>query len=196
MKCNRDTRRTVVGSLLVFLLAGCGDLVVIHDLGSSGSAHGWHWDDFSLGGHMPLRVLGNPTARNQDQFVSRLAALMSRSVFGNPVAFDPAPGARAPYGQSVVMLFGSEATDFAIDPCKAGKSAAPPAARNPIVAFAAMCIADEPVRIVRGRVGVRDGDTDRALDALVPDVLYALTRRRGFGGGGNDGGGGGGGGGG
>ncbi len=142
---------------------------------------------------MPLRVLGNPTARDQDQFEARLAALMSRSVFGNPVVFDPAPGAKARYGQSVVMLFGSEATKFTILPCEQSESARPRAARNPIVVFAAMCIANETLRTVKGRVGVTDGDADRALDAVVPEVLLALIRRRGSGMGGDGGDGGGGG---
>jgi hypothetical protein len=192
MTSDRRAIRTATVWLLAFLLTGCGGLVVVQETGSADGSRGWNWFNFSQGGRLPLRVLGNPTARNQDQFETRLASLMSQSVFGNPVEFDPAPGATAPYGQSVVMLFGSDATNFAIDPCERQDSAPPQAARNPIVVFAALCIDNKSLRTVRGRVDVADGDTDRALDAVISEVLLALTRRRGVGGGGDSGAGGGG----
>ena len=69
----------------------------------------------------------------------------------------------------------------------------PKAARNPTVVFAARGIANETLRTVKGRVGVADGDADRALDAVVPEVLLALIRQRGSGMGGDGGDGGGGG---
>lgn len=154
-------------------LGGCAGGLEIDDVTGMHPHSRLDWSYVSTRHTLALETRGNPSGEPPDRFDARLTEALNRTVRHDGVTLQRS-AARPADDYRVAVAFGPAASAPVADPCVPGDIG--PASHDPIVMYAAVCVGDTALKVVRGRMPVADGDWDRSFQHVVTHVMADLTR--------------------